>query len=84
MLFFYLACCSACGFGCDGGFPQAAWSYYKSTGLVTGGNYNSKEGCEPYTIKACDHQYVSLMTFLFVSFKFLFFSFLVSMEVYHQ
>jgi len=49
------ACCSECGFGCDGGFPQAAWSYYKDTGLVTGGNYNTKQGCEPYTIAACDH-----------------------------
>jgi cathepsin B len=48
-------CCESCGFGCDGGFPQAAWSYFKSTGLVTGGNYNSKEGCEPYTIASCDH-----------------------------
>ncbi|CAF1069301.1 unnamed protein product [Adineta ricciae] len=50
-----VSCCSSCGFGCDGGFPQAAWSYYKSSGLVTGGNYNSKQGCEPYTIPACDH-----------------------------
>jgi cathepsin B len=49
------ACCDSCGFGCDGGFPQAAWAYFKTTGLVTGGNYNSKQGCEPYTIKACDH-----------------------------
>jgi len=50
-----VACCDECGFGCDGGFPQAAWAYYKSDGLVTGGNYNSKQGCEPYTIAACDH-----------------------------
>ncbi|CAF0861990.1 unnamed protein product [Adineta steineri] len=49
------SCCSSCGFGCDGGFPQAAWAYFKSDGLVTGGNYDSKQGCEPYTIKACDH-----------------------------
>jgi cathepsin B len=52
------ACCSSCGFGCDGGFPQAAWAYYKSTGLVTGGNYDTKQGCEPYSIKACDHHVV--------------------------
>jgi len=50
-----VACCSECGFGCDGGFPQAAWSYYKDTGLVTGGNYNTKQGCEPYTLPSCDH-----------------------------
>jgi cathepsin B len=50
-----LSCCSECGFGCDGGFPEAAWAHYKSAGLVTGGNYNTKQGCEPYTIKSCDH-----------------------------
>jgi cathepsin B len=50
-----VACCDECGFGCDGGFPQAAWEYYKSRGLVTGGNYKSNQGCEPYTIPACDH-----------------------------
>jgi len=50
-----VACCDSCGFGCDGGFPQAAWQYYQETGLVTGGNYNTKQGCEPYTVKACDH-----------------------------
>jgi cathepsin B len=50
-----LSCCSECGFGCDGGFPEAAWAYYKSNGLVTGGNYETKQGCEPYTIKSCDH-----------------------------
>jgi len=80
--FFYLACCSSCGYGCDGGFPQAAWSYYKETGLVTGGNYNTKQGCEPYTIPSCDHQYVSLITSVFSHLHF--FSFLVSMELYHQ
>lgn len=50
-----VSCCSACGFGCDGGYPQAAWSYFKNTGLVTGGNFNTKQGCEPYTIPSCDH-----------------------------
>jgi cathepsin B len=50
-----VSCCDSCGFGCDGGFPQSAWSYYKTTGLVTGGNFDSKQGCEPYTIQACDH-----------------------------
>ena len=23
-----LACCFSCGFGCNGGFPGAAWSYW--------------------------------------------------------
>ncbi|CAF4129098.1 unnamed protein product [Rotaria sp. Silwood2] len=50
-----VSCCKICGFGCNGGFPEGAWSYFKKTGLVTGGNYNSQEGCRPYTIEACDH-----------------------------
>lgn len=50
-----LTCCDSCGFGCDGGFPSAAWSSWVSDGLVTGGQYNSNEGCEPYTIASCDH-----------------------------
>ncbi|CAF0996384.1 unnamed protein product [Rotaria magnacalcarata] len=50
-----VSCCKTCGFGCNGGFPQGAWSYFKKTGLVTGGNYNSNEGCRPYSIAACDH-----------------------------
>lgn len=48
-------CCSSCGDGCNGGFPAAAWEYWVSDGLVTGGQYNSSEGCQPYAIPACDH-----------------------------
>jgi cathepsin B len=54
-----LACCLLCGEGCNGGYPVAAWNHYKLTGLVTGGNYNTSQGCEPYTLPECDHQYVS-------------------------
>jgi cathepsin B len=57
-LLYILACCVLCGGGCDGGFPTAAWRHYEVTGLVTGGNYNSMQGCEPYTLPSCDHQYV--------------------------
>ncbi|OQV13907.1 Cathepsin B [Hypsibius exemplaris] len=53
-----MTCCSSCGFGCDGGFPGAAWDYWVSDGLVTGGQYNSSEGCEPYQVPACDHHVV--------------------------
>jgi cathepsin B len=48
-------CCGSCGFGCNGGFPESAWEWYVRTGIVTGGNYNSSEGCQPYSIPACDH-----------------------------
>jgi len=50
-----LACCDSCGYGCNGGFPQAAWDYYFGVGIVSGGNYGTKEGCEPYSIAPCEH-----------------------------
>jgi cathepsin B len=49
------SCCMMCGSGCDGGYPEAAWLYFKVTGLVTGGNYNSSQGCQPYLLPNCDH-----------------------------
>ncbi|XP_075214943.1 cathepsin B-like cysteine proteinase 4 [Lycorma delicatula] len=49
-----LTCCSQCTdphtAGCDGGYTDKAYLYYQETGLVTGGDYNSKEGCQPYAI----------------------------------
>jgi cathepsin B len=49
------SCCGSCGFGCEGGYPSAAWQYWVSQGVVTGGNWNSKQGCFPYSIENCDH-----------------------------
>jgi len=50
-----VSCCYTCGFGCNGGFPGAAWSHWVKKGIVTGGNYNSSQGCQPYIIPACEH-----------------------------
>ncbi len=50
-----LSCCYTCGFGCNGGFPGAAWSFWHRTGIVTGGLYGSHVGCQPYEIKPCEH-----------------------------
>jgi len=50
-----LSCCYSCGFGCNGGFPGAAWSYWTRKGLVTGGQYGTKDGCQPYEIEPCEH-----------------------------
>merc|ERR1712227_167692 len=44
-----LSCCYS------GGFPGAAWSYWSRKGLVSGGNYGSSQGCQPYEIEACEH-----------------------------
>uniref|UniRef100_A0A669B2G7 Cathepsin B n=1 Tax=Oreochromis niloticus TaxID=8128 RepID=A0A669B2G7_ORENI len=50
-----LACCDECGMGCYGGYSSAAWEFWAKKGLVTGGLYDSKVGCLPYTIAPCEH-----------------------------
>ncbi|XP_050425326.1 cathepsin B-like isoform X1 [Adelges cooleyi] len=50
-----MSCCWSCGFGCNGGFPGAAWRYWKTNGIVSGGPYNSHLGCIPYEIAPCEH-----------------------------
>uniref|UniRef100_U5EX33 Putative cathepsin l n=1 Tax=Corethrella appendiculata TaxID=1370023 RepID=U5EX33_9DIPT len=50
-----VSCCHTCGFGCNGGFPGAAWSYWVRKGLVSGGPYGSNQGCQPYVIQPCEH-----------------------------
>eukprot|EP01136_Pigoraptor_vietnamica_P025169 Opistho-1_new@78888 len=51
-----VSCCGlTCGMGCNGGYPEGAWSYWKNTGLVTGGLYNTTDTCQPYTIASCEH-----------------------------
>jgi cathepsin B len=50
-----LSCCTACGFGCDGGDPLAAWQYWKSDGIVTGSNFTLGQGCKPYPFPPCEH-----------------------------
>jgi len=44
------ACCVDCGVGCNGGYPDKAWPYFLTHGLVTGGDYESDEGCQPYQV----------------------------------
>lgn len=57
-----LACCTglACGFsmGCNGGQPTGAWDFFKSKGVVTGGNWedvNTGKTCKPYGSQSCAH-----------------------------
>lgn len=46
-----MTCCTGyCGDGCNGGYPLAAWEWWTRTGVVTGGPYDSNEGCQPYEI----------------------------------
>jgi cathepsin B len=43
-------CCKACapGEGCQGGYPNRAWDWLLSTGVVTGGPITNRTGCKPY------------------------------------
>ncbi|KAL1422084.1 hypothetical protein MTO96_003891 [Rhipicephalus appendiculatus] len=50
-----LTCCDSCGDGCNGGYPAAAWQFYKEEGLVTGGLYGTEDGCQPYYFPPCEH-----------------------------
>lgn len=45
-----ISCCESCGLGCIKGVHTAAWAYWKRVGIVSGGNYNSTQGCRPYKI----------------------------------
>jgi len=53
-----------CGFlqcfsmGCNGGQPGMAWDWFKSKGVVTGGDYfdiGAGDTCAPYTLAPCAH-----------------------------
>ncbi|RZC34407.1 cathepsin B [Asbolus verrucosus] len=44
-----VACCKTCGDGCDGGYTYDAWGYWVTDGIVSGGDYNSNRGCQPYS-----------------------------------
>jgi len=58
-----MSCCGfSCGNGCNGGYPAGAWQYYERKGVVSGGQYNTKQGCLPYEIPACDHHVVGKLS----------------------
>lgn len=50
-----MSCCEKCGIGCIGGNRPNVWMYWKKSGIVSGGNYNSSQGCRPYVIPPCEH-----------------------------
>lgn len=49
-----VTCCYSCGDGCFGGYPTATFSYWKSTGIPSGGLYGDKNTCQPYFLPPCD------------------------------
>lgn len=50
-----VSCCGSCGDGCNGGYPGGAFIYWVHGGIVSGGAYNSSQGCQPYAIAPCEH-----------------------------
>eukprot|EP00463_Aulacantha_scolymantha_P002930 TRINITY_DN368_c0_g1_i2.p1 TRINITY_DN368_c0_g1~~TRINITY_DN368_c0_g1_i2.p1 ORF type:complete len:244 (+),score=48.45 TRINITY_DN368_c0_g1_i2:56-787(+) len=46
-----VGCCHSCGMGCNGGYPSAVWSWFKNTGVVTGGEYHDYKWCSAYSLK---------------------------------
>lgn len=50
-----MECCESCGYGCNGGYLRESWSYWKETGLSTGGLYADKDTCKPYEFPPCAH-----------------------------
>merc|ERR1719199_1474756 len=41
--------------GCNGGVPSTVYSYYRTFGIVDGGNYGDKSGCYSYQLAPCAH-----------------------------
>lgn len=54
-----LDCCYSCGQGCNGGYPGAAWNYWKNTGIVSGDLYGDTVYCKPYSFPPCAHHVTS-------------------------
>ncbi|XGW24253.1 hypothetical protein V3C99_005998 [Haemonchus contortus] len=51
-----MTCCRPqCGDGCEGGWPIEAWKYFIYDGVVSGGEYLTKDVCRPYPIHPCGH-----------------------------
>ncbi|CAH0387792.1 unnamed protein product [Bemisia tabaci] len=51
-----ISCCNKCGRGCGGGYVDKVWLHFKREGDITGGEYNSYEGCQPYSIAPCGRE----------------------------
>ncbi|KAG5878586.1 hypothetical protein JTB14_008960 [Gonioctena quinquepunctata] len=53
-----LTCCGEkCGEGCNGGYPAAAWEYWYTDGLVTGGDFHDTTVSQTYFLESCEHKH---------------------------
>ena len=48
------SCCTSCGSGCFGGYPSSCFTYWRSTGIPSGGLYGDTTTCYPYFFPPCD------------------------------
>lgn len=46
------SCCVGCG-NCTGGYPYRVWWHWRQHGFVSGGEFNSEQGCRPYEVTSC-------------------------------
>mmetsp|Transcript_32943 Transcript_32943/g.76161 ORF Transcript_32943/g.76161 Transcript_32943/m.76161 type:complete len:371 (+) Transcript_32943:53-1165(+) len=53
------SCCTLGDDGCDGGVPSTVYTYYKTSGIVDGGNYGDKSMCYSYQLQPCAHHTTS-------------------------
>jgi cathepsin B len=45
--------------GCNGGIPSTVYTYYRTFGIVDGGNYGDKSMCYSYQLEPCAHHSTS-------------------------
>ncbi|XP_065211661.1 cathepsin B-like cysteine proteinase [Planococcus citri] len=49
----YTMSCDKRNYGCNGGYLDKVWKFYYETGCITGGEFQSDEGCQDYGLKHC-------------------------------
>ncbi|XKL62037.1 hypothetical protein PGB90_001870 [Kerria lacca] len=49
----YIASCDKLNYGCNGGYMYLVYDFLKKNGTITGGDYDSDSGCQPYPVRPC-------------------------------
>lgn len=49
----FITACDKRNFGCKGGYLATAWKFLERNGTVSGGEFHSDEGCQPYPFHPC-------------------------------
>ncbi|XKL62023.1 hypothetical protein PGB90_001856 [Kerria lacca] len=51
----YVMSCDTQNYGCYGGYLDYAHNFFVNNGVITGGDFESDEGCQPYPIQPCTY-----------------------------